>query len=209
LASCKVLNLELNAATKLCSSAQNLQEDTEITLISKGNIPNTTCEISFKTEDVAGKCGICFQFERYAYFNTTYVTLGVKAGEMSMFIEDTDGFPSVYTCTDESSLALSLIHGPGYVYDPMEPGYTFILDVYNKCGYRGTAKSVPFKEVVSHAKGYHHGKEKIHENEMSEFVTGLIVGLCLASVFLVVLLAGWCYVKNRQQGGNAKSAGGR
>lgn len=61
--------------------------------------------------------------------------------------------PTIPTCVDETALTVTLSLESSYVYDKADPGYGFIVTVFNRCGEKGTVSNIDFNEAVDSIDG--------------------------------------------------------
>ncbi|KAH3835443.1 uncharacterized protein LOC127879986 [Dreissena polymorpha] len=181
---------EIEAKAKCGSSFKlTLEEDYRVTTKSVVD-NNDTCTVKF-TSDTKGDCkGTCYMFDHYAEISDDKVTL--KVGKMTY--QKGSDFPNEPMCIDDVTVDVALIHAAGFMYNKTYPNYKFKLNVYNKCGPKGEVVSLTFEEIVKDVDGYHYGEEKT-TREMSQLIYGVLIGFGMASMFLVILVIGHCYVR--------------
>lgn len=105
-------------------------------------------------------------------------------------------------CSEEINMTVILEIPENYEFDRENAGYEFTLEIYNKCGDEGT---MTFEEAIKHLKGYHHGEEFHHKVYMNT-IYGIIVGVCLAVIFLVVFGISVLYYRHHSERKKSRSA---
>ena len=81
------MKIHLDGQTKVCGSIQTIMKDSQATIVAKGNLPGASCVMKFTTADTTGVCSVCFEFEKYAFFNSTLASISIKSGPMSKVCE--------------------------------------------------------------------------------------------------------------------------
>lgn len=190
-----------------CGDTFTVDAGKEYIVKSNGEDANISCTYKFKG-DIRDNCmGLCYALQPESYFENTKANLQVVIGGL------TSKFSNRYVtmapwCSTEMDLSLTLTVADDYAFDPknqQNTGYGFSLAIYNRCGDKGMGKSLTFEEAIQNLENYHHAEEfddKVHMN----LVQGILVGVLLASVFLVLLLITWCYYKHSPNRGRSRSS---
>jgi len=206
----QITEYKLNADSNDCGSTLRIPAESEYRINSQGDTPVPNCKFDF-TSDTPSDCeikGLCYQFNPSARFRSSKVRLIASSGGVDTVIANSTIQPRLErVCVENTNMVFNLQKDSDYEFKEGDNAeYNFILDVYNRCGPRGTARGLTFDEAIQNLDGYHHGEER-EARERNNYIGGILLGFGLASVFLIVLLCGYCYVRNSPNRGPNRSVG--
>lgn len=188
-----------------CGDKLSVDAGKEYIIKGMGESPGVDCPFSF-TGQMRGNCfGLCYNMERGSFFRDVKANLQVKTKNHSKIFTSNDVLLEPW-CSDDMTMSVTLKIANNYVFDPKNPGFDFSLAVYNKCGQHDSEKSISFEEAIKNLENYHHGEE-FHDKVRMNMVQGILVGCCLACVFLILLLVTYCYYKHSPNRGRSRSVG--
>ncbi|XP_052286881.1 uncharacterized protein LOC127882343 isoform X2 [Dreissena polymorpha] len=192
---------EIEAKAK-CGSTFKLTLEEDFRVISKAVVDtNDTCTFKFTSENTGDCKGTCYMFDHYAEIRDDKVALIV--GKKTYLTGS--NFPNTPVCSDDVTVDVTLIHASGYMHNTTYPNYKFKLNVYNKCGPKGEQYNLTFEDVISELDGYHHGEEK-ESRQRNVFIAGVLVGVGLASCFLIMVAVTYCFMReNSNRRSNSKA----
>lgn len=188
-----------------CSETFTVGTGNEYIIQGMGDPAVSDCSYDIRGQMRYNCYGLCYNLVSGSFFKVSAVTLTVKTnGEAKVFSYGET--PMMPWCSTDMDMTVTFEATSAYVYDPKNPGYDFSLAVYNKCGQLDDGISISFEEAIKNLENYHHG-EKFDDNVRKNMVHGILVGCCLALVFLIILLITYCYYKHSPNRGRSRSVG--
>ncbi|XP_045165287.2 uncharacterized protein LOC123529134 [Mercenaria mercenaria] len=195
----------------ICGETKPVAKEGEFTLLGTGNSSTADCSFMFTAESVPDPdCtpALCYLFDIYAFFEDPKASLSIESGTEVLTYNNKTETPRKPVCTSHKKLTVIMREEAGYVFNPKKPkeAYKFRMVIYHKCGAKGSVQNTKFEDAIQHAKGYHRAEER-ENRENKQFVSGILLGFGLASMFLVVLLIAYCYTRNSPNRPPGRSVG--
>lgn len=165
--------------------------------------PPATCLLQFKAQATNDCSGSCYIFVPNAFVRKDGIQLSIANGENSVLVNSTSPVKIGPHCSTTQEMTLYFTIYPEYKFNMRKREFHFTLEIYNKCGKRGSVKNIKYEEALEYMAGYAPGEEE--QKERLTYIAGISLGFGLASVFLCGLLIACCHSRTSPARGNRKS----
>lgn len=198
---CNSAYLPIDIRTKNCGSHFHIADENEYIIKGTGDFTGTSCSYTF-TGEIKDNCdGLCYDMSNGSFINNNETTLTLTT-ETQIKVFTYQNLTIGPWCSEETNVSVILEVPDHYEFDSQHPGYEFTMAIYNKCG---DDKTMTFEEAIKHLDGYQHGQE-FEDKEHQTTVYGIIVGACLAAMFLVLFAITVCYYRQHADKKTSRSA---
>ena len=191
---CQAKNVNLGSSSTACGTQMILAKNEQLNVYSTGGAPNGYCSVLIHAmNEVTSDCP-------YTAFCVAVVQNSMNQCSAKVFLTGTSFdvtgsnskevscYSSTYGawCTQSNSLEISVLEDP----KPTRSGYGFNLTVLSECR---DQPPVEFTPETSNSKKIEEIEAEISQNR----IVGVVVGVCLACMFLVILFISYNYYKNK------------
>ncbi|XP_061186360.1 uncharacterized protein LOC133194413 [Saccostrea echinata] len=188
-----------------CGGIYNISSENEISLVASGRLHGGTCAVTFRTDNHSSlKCGkICIKMTISQLQTCDMKMLFVPVVFDKSKVENPKSFdcrspfPDAW-CPSADVLYVLLTESNRYP-RTTENHYKFEIDVTPQC----VTKRDKTKEREAKISYTYHEKKSVREKWI--YIEGVIVSICLASIFLVALVVLYCYYKAQKENGPSRS----
>lgn len=170
--------------------------------VSEENPPIVNCSVKFEAEHTNNCSGSCYLFVPNAFIKHSGIQFTIGSGSNTMTFTLDNPILRGPQCSAEDHMTVTFTPSIGYKYNRKERTFHFTVEIYNKCGERGSVRNIKFDEAIKYVIGYHIDGER-EERERSTFVDGILLGFGLSFCFLIVFAIAYCY--NRSSPNRAPS----
>lgn len=153
--------------------------------ISEEEPPSGQCSLAFHTEIMSNCSGSCYMFVPNAFIKGSGINFTISNGAESEVFTFEHRVPIGPRCIPETHISLTFILPQTYKFSLKARAFHITLELYNKCGERGSVKSTSFEEAIKHVDGYDADGER-EAKERTTYITGILLGISLSCIFLVV-----------------------
>lgn len=193
--------LPIGIETKNCGSKFVIEAGKEYIIEGTDDFAGKTCSYSFKGQVKKNCLGLCYDLQEESFIRNNKTTISLES-ENNEQVFSHQNFTIGPRCSEDLNISFTLAVPDDYEFDRNNTGYKFSLAVYNKCG---EEKSMTFEEAIKHLEGYHHGEEFDNKEYMTT-IYGIIVGVCLAVMFLIIFGITVFYYRHHSDRKKSRSA---
>lgn len=193
--------LLIGIETKNCGSTFDIQTGKEYIVKGTGDFTGQTCSYSFKAQVKKNCLGLCYDMQKGSFIQNNKTTISLESENKEQVFSH-QNFTIGPSCSEDLNISFTLSVPDDYEFDRKSLGYEFSLAIYNKCG---EEESMTFEEAIKHLEGYHHGEEFDNKEYMTT-IYGIIVGVCLAVMFLIIFGITVFYYRHHSDRKKSRSA---